>query len=82
MKKRCILLEECRFGAVILWYEPVEPDKPEDTAYPEWVQPTGAEDAYNAGAVVTYNGKVYQSLVDGNVWSPSDYPQGWQEVEA
>ncbi|MGN8967860.1 hypothetical protein [Intestinimonas sp. HCP28S3_D6] len=30
MKKRCILLEECRFGAVILWYEPVEPDKPED----------------------------------------------------
>lgn len=30
VKKRCILLEECRFGAVILWYEPVEPDKPED----------------------------------------------------
>lgn len=59
-----------------------KPEEPEATTYPEWVQPTGAEDAYNTGAVVTYNGKVYQSLMDGNVWSPAGYPQGWQEVEA
>ena len=25
-------------------------------------------------------GKVYQSLIDNNVWSPSAYTQGWQEV--
>lgn len=46
---------------------------------PEWVQPTGAHDAYNTGDCVTYNGKQYVSLIDGNVWSPSAYPQGWEE---
>ena len=29
---------------------------------------------------VTYNGKVYVSLIDNNVWSPEAYPAGWQEV--
>ena len=27
-----------------------------------------------------FEGKVYESLIDNNVWSPSSYPQGWQEV--
>lgn len=49
--------------------------------YPEWVQPTGAQDAYNKGDKVTFEGKHYESLIDANVWSPKDYPQGWQEVE-
>lgn len=48
--------------------------------YPEWVQPTGAHDCYNKGDGVTFNGKHYVSLIDGNVWSPSDYPAGWEEV--
>lgn len=48
---------------------------------PEWVQPTGAQDAYNTGDKVRYEGKVYESTIDGNVWSPTDYPQGWQKVE-
>ena len=26
------------------------------------------------------NGKLYKSLIDGNVWSPDAYPQGWEEV--
>ena len=56
-----------------------EPEEPEDT-YPEWVQPTGAHDAYNIGDRVIYNGKVYESTVDGNSWSPTGYPQGWKEV--
>ena len=47
---------------------------------PEWVQPTGAQDAYNKGDRVRYEGKVYESTIDGNVWSPTDYPQGWTEV--
>lgn len=44
---------------------------------PEWVQPTGSHDAYNTGDRVTYNGLVYESLIDGNVWSPEGYPSGW-----
>lgn len=49
--------------------------------YPEWVQPTGGHDAYNKGDKVTFEGKHYESLIDANVWSPKDYPQGWQEIE-
>ena len=36
----------------------------------EWVQPTGAHDAYNAGDKVKHNDKVWTSLVDANVWEP------------
>ena len=49
--------------------------------YPEWIQPTGSQDAYNKGDKVTFEGKHYESLIDGNVWSPSAYPQGWKEIE-
>lgn len=45
--------------------------------YPLWSQPTGAHDAYNMGDVVNYNGTLYQSLIDGNVYSPEAYPAGW-----
>lgn len=55
-----------------------EPEEP--TTYPEWVQPTGAHDAYNTGDRVVYNGKVYESTMHGNTWSPDAYPQGWTEV--
>ena len=47
--------------------------------WPEFVQPTGAHDAYNKGDKVTFNGKHYISLIDGNVYSPAAYPAGWQE---
>ena len=49
--------------------------------YPEWVQPTSAVDAYNKGDRVTFEEKHYESLIDANVWSPSDYPEGWLEIE-
>lgn len=45
---------------------------------PEWVQPTGATDAYAKGDVVTHNGKTWESDVDGNVWEPGVY--GWTEL--
>lgn len=48
---------------------------------PEWVQPTGGHDAYKNGDRVTYNGKVYESVIDANVWSPDTYPQGWKVVD-
>lgn len=46
--------------------------------WPEWVQPTGAQDAYNRGDKVTFEGQHYVSLIDGNVWSPAAYPAGWE----
>ena len=46
--------------------------------YPEWVQPTGAQDAYNAGDKCSHNGKHWASNLDGNVWEPGIY--GWSEV--
>lgn len=49
-----------------------------ENGYPEWAQPLGAADAYNTGDIVSYNGAVYKSLIDGNVWSPEAYPQGWE----
>lgn len=46
---------------------------------PDWEQPT-AENAYMTGDKVRYNGKVYESLIDNNVWKPDEYPAGWKEV--
>lgn len=47
----------------------------------EWVAPTGAHDAYQSGDEVTFEGAVYRSVIDANVWSPADYPAGWELVE-
>lgn len=51
-----------------------------ENVIPEWVQPTGAHDAYNIGDKVIYEGKVYESIIDGNIWSPLDYLQGWKLI--
>lgn len=40
--------------------------------WPEWIQPTGAHNAYGKGAKVTYNGKRWVSTADGNVWVPAE----------
>ena len=48
------------------------------TEYPDWVQPTGAHDAYAKGDKVTHKEKHWQSAVDANIWEPSVY--GWDEV--
>ena len=57
------------------WREVVE-----EGAAPEWVQPTGAHDAYQTGDHVMFEGAEYVSLIDGNTWSPTAYPQGWEEI--
>lgn len=44
-----------------------------------WEQPDSTN-PYMTGDRVTYNGKVYESTVDNNVWAPDAYPQGWKEV--
>lgn len=48
--------------------------------YPAWRQPTGATDAYPAGAKVSHNGKKWTSDADNNVWEPGVF--GWTEVTA
>ena len=49
----------------------------DESGYPIWSQPSGSHDAYNTGDIVNYNGTLYQSTIDGNVWSPDAYPAGW-----
>ena len=56
----------------------IEPDSDTEEDYPEWTQPLEANDAYNTGDIVSYNGVLYRSLIDGNTWSPVDYPAGWE----
>lgn len=53
----------------------------DEKGYPVWSQPTGAHDAYNKGDIVDYNSKLYESLMDGNIYSPEVHPAGWKEVE-
>jgi len=60
------------------WREVSEPEAPPA----EWRQPLGSTDAYNKGDRVTFQGEVYESVIDANVWSPSGYPQGWKLVPA
>ena len=47
----------------------------------DWVQPTGAHDAYQIGDQVVFDGQIWESLIDANTWSPTAYPAGWQVVE-
>lgn len=47
--------------------------------WPEWIQPTGAHDAYNIDDKVTHNTKHWISIIDANIWEPGVY--GWNEAE-
>lgn len=51
-----------------------------ENEYKEYVQPTGAHDAYHVGDKITYNGKKYVCKMDNYVWSPEEYPQAWEEI--
>ena len=63
--------------AVSLWATVLIPDP---DVIPDWVQPDSTN-AYMKGDKVRYNGVVYRSLIDNNVWSPDAYPTGWEIVE-
>lgn len=57
-----------------------EPEPGEE--YPEYVQPTGAHDAYHNGDKVTYQGKKYHCIAPEDVavvWPPDVYPAYWEE---
>ena len=55
------------------WRQKVE----EGAAPAEFVQPTGAHDAYDKDEAVTFEGSVYVSKVDNNAYSPTAYPPNW-----
>lgn len=54
-------------------------DEETSEEWPEYVQPTGAHDAYNTGDKVSKNGKRYVCLQDNCVWSPDVFPAAWEE---
>lgn len=60
--------------AVSLWVRVDDPG----VEWPEWVQPTGAQDAYANGAKVSHNEKHWVSNTDNNVWEPGVF--GWDEA--
>ena len=62
------------------FWRPLHGKTPE-TARP-WVAPQGAHDMYRAGEYMVFtDGKVYRCLSDTN-FSPTDYPQAWEEAAA
>lgn len=58
-----------------LWAKVLIPDP---DVIPEWEQPDSTN-PYMKGDKVRYNGKTWESDIDGNVWEPGVY--GWHEVE-
>lgn len=60
--------------AVSLWVEISDPA----IEYPEWVQPTGAHDAYAKGDKVSHMERRWTSDIDANTYEPGIY--GWTEV--
>lgn len=53
---------------------------PDPEVIPDWEQPDSTN-PYMKGDKVRFNGKIYESLIDNNIWSPEAYPAGWQEIQ-
>lgn len=52
---------------------------PSGETIPEWVQPDSTN-AYMIGDKVKFEGNVYESVIDNNIWSPTAYPAGWKQI--
>jgi len=52
---------------------------PSPDIIPEWEQPDSTN-PYMIGDKVMFDGKVYESVIDNNIWSPAAYPAGWKEI--
>ena len=48
----------------------------------EWIQPTGAHDAYPRWWEVRHNEKLYTSLIPANTTTPGSDPRWWKEIQA
>lgn len=51
---------------------------PNPNVIPEWKQPESTN-PYMKGDKVKYNGMIYQSNIDNNVWAPDVY--GWVKID-
>ena len=63
-------------AAPSLWAKVLIPD---ENVIPEWEQPDSTN-AYMMGDKVMFDGKVYESVINNNIWSPAAYPAGWKEI--
>ena len=63
-------------AAPSLWAKVLIPD---ENVIPEWEQPDSTN-AYMIGDKVVFDGKVYESVINNNIWSPAAYPAGWKEI--
>lgn len=63
-------------SAPSLWAKVLIPD---ENTIPDWEQPDSTN-AYQIGDKVRYNGRVYESVIANNIWSPEAYPAGWKEI--
>lgn len=52
---------------------------PDENVIPEWQQPDSTN-AYMIGDKVIFEGHVYESTINNNVWSPAAYPGGWNLI--
>lgn len=51
-----------------------------DDGIEEWIAPTGSHDAYEKGAIVRHNDRIWESIFDGmNVWEPGTDETLWRE---
>ena len=60
-------------SAPSLWAKVLIPDP---TVIPDWEQPDSTN-PYMKGDKVMFEGQVYESVIDNNIWSPAAYPAGW-----
>lgn len=63
-------------AAPSLWAKVLIPDP---DVIPDWEQPDSTN-PYMEGDKVRFEGQVYESLINNNVWSPSAYPAGWKLI--
>lgn len=64
-------------AAASLWAKVLIPD-PE--VIPDWEQPDSTN-PYMKGDKVRFEGHIYESAIDNNIWSPGAYPAGWILIE-
>ncbi len=65
------------WAAVRALQQAASPDEKDE--WPEFVQPAGAGTAYQVGDKITFKGEKYICVLAHCVWSPADYPSGWQK---
>lgn len=63
-------------AAPSLWAKVLIPDP---DVIPDWEQPDSTN-PYQIGDKVRFEGKIYESVIANNIWSPAAFPGGWREV--